>query len=199
MDSLSYRKSRSSQPQDEPQNTAAEPLMFEPAPEVQAAPVRRESPVKHATPHRGLKKTPPSTWKYIAAAVASVVLIGGLLWALGMGRSGLPDVDESKYQAVFLSNGQVYFGKLSQANAGYVKITNVFYLQRKASTTDNKENPQNAAPQTANDVELVKLGNEIHGPTDTMIVAREQVLFYENLKDTGNVMKTISQYKAQNK
>jgi hypothetical protein len=43
---------------------------------------------------------------------------------------------------------------------------------------------------------LVKLGNELHGPVDEMHISKAQILFYEDLKTDGQVVKAIQAYKA---
>ena len=43
---------------------------------------------------------------------------------------------------------------------------------------------------------LQKLGSELHGPEDQMVINRDQVQFWENLKDDGQVVKAITTYKA---
>jgi len=92
-----------------------------------------------------------------------------------------------------LSNGQVYFGKLSTLNSEYIKLTDIFYLQTKAA--DASENPQKTS--SASDVQLIKLGSEVHGPDDQMIISKDQVLFFENLKADGTVAKSIDKYHKQ--
>ncbi len=47
--------------------------------------------------------------------------------------------------------------------------------------------------------QLIKLGEEVHGPEDAMIINRDQVLFYENLKPGGKVSQLIQNYKSGNK
>lgn len=44
-------------------------------------------------------------------------------------------------------------------------------------------------------MQLIKLGDEIHGPEDEMILSKDQVLFYENLKTDGKVAQSIEKYK----
>lgn len=106
-------------------------------------------------------------------------------------------IESGKYQAVFFTNGQVYFGKLSPLSGGYLKLQDIYYLQTK--TDDASTNPQETASDTANDVELIKLGNEIHGPEDEMILNKDQVLFFENLKEDSRVSQSIKTYQTQNK
>jgi len=43
---------------------------------------------------------------------------------------------------------------------------------------------------------LVKLGKELHGPADDMEISRAQILFFENLKNDGEVAKAIQKFKA---
>ncbi|OYW85840.1 hypothetical protein B7Z17_01575 [Candidatus Saccharibacteria bacterium 32-49-10] len=102
-------------------------------------------------------------------------------------------IDNGKYQAVFLSNGQVYFGKLEDSMGQYMYLKDVYYIQPK-SGVESADNPQQTSESQTN-VELVKLGNEVHGPTDQMTIRKEQVLFFENLKSDGQVAKTIAEDK----
>lgn len=134
----------------------------------------------------------------IPIVIVLVVLVLGIVAWLTMSKSqnAGTGIDSSKYQAVFFTNGQVYFGKLQSFNDDYMKMTDIYYLQtQEAQTeTDDKKNPQETAPDQGN-VQLIKLGNEVHGPEDAMIISRDQVLFYENLKNDGKVAQTISQAK----
>jgi len=129
----------------------------------------------------------------IAAAVVVIlaVLIAGGLFLFK--SSTASTIDSGKYQALFLSNGQVYFGKLSTLNSEYMKLTDIFYLQTKAA--DVSENPQKTS--SASDVQLIKLGSEVHGPDDQMVVSKSQVLFFENLKADGTVAKSIDKFHKQ--
>jgi hypothetical protein len=102
-------------------------------------------------------------------------------------------IDENKYQAVFLTNGQVYFGAIAGINDHSVDLQNIYYLN---SQQQPEANDKNANQQTS--FSLVKLGCELHGPTDQMIINRDQVSFWENLKSDGKVAKAIEQYKSQN-
>src|ERR1700694_3259032 len=58
-----------------------------------------------------------------------VVLIGfGGLFMWMKKNSGLQGVETNHYQAVFLTNSQVYFGKLTSSNEKYLTLTNIYYL-----------------------------------------------------------------------
>lgn len=90
------------------------------------------------------------------------------------------------YQAVFLTNGNVYFGKLSMNRGQYV-LKDVFYVQTsRAQVKDAKS-----------DTKLIKLGDEVHGPQDAMYIERKNVILWENLRDDGKVAMAIKEFKKQ--
>ena len=103
-------------------------------------------------------------------------------------------VKSKQYQAVFLTNGQVYFGKVTNTDGSYVKLTDIYYLQVQQQVQP-KDNTSSQQPQ----VSLAKLGGELHGPEDVMYISRSQVLFWENLKTDGKVTKAIQNYKNSGK
>lgn len=133
--------------------------------------------------------------KNLGLVLGAIILIGGLVFSGLMYFKSVSGsvIDSDKYQAVFLSNGQVYFGKLQTLSTEYMKLTDIFYLQTKSDT--KSENPQ--ATSTESDVQLIKLGSEVHGPDDQMIVSKDQILFFENLKTDGTVSKSIDKYHKQ--
>lgn len=92
--------------------------------------------------------------------------------------------------AVFLTNGQVYFGEIDGTSVNTIVLKNIYYLQsdRQAQAADlNKQS----------DVKLIKLGKELHGPEDQMLINRENVLFVERLRDDSKVVKAIGEYNIE--
>lgn len=135
--------------------------------------------------------------KVLAAMLIAVSLVV-LLWFANKAYGDLnadSAVKTKQYQAVFLTNGQVYFGKVSHVDKSYVKVTDIYYLQVQQTVQ-----PKDATAAANNQqVSLAKLGGELHGPEDVMYVSRQQVLFWENLKTDGKVAKAISDYRATGK
>ena len=115
----------------------------------------------------------------------------GSAGVLGVSPS-TPSVTSGKYQALFLTNGQVYFGKIVGISTETVTLKDIYYLQQNVQAGDKA-----AADQKQ--LQLTKLGNELHGPEDAMYVERSQVLFWENLKDDSQVVKKITESEAQKK
>jgi len=100
-------------------------------------------------------------------------------------------VDKSKMQAVFLNGGQVYFGKINSLNEDYVRVNNIYYLRVNQQVQPDQ---QKEGQQGQQDISLVKLGCELHGPADEMLINSDQVVFWENLKDDGQVAKAVGEY-----
>lgn len=122
-------------------------------------------------------------WSIIAIIIIAIVIILSVLFSGSR-------IKYSGYQAVFLTNGQVYFGQITDTSRQDVKLENIYYLQ----IDKDLQSSENQASQDA-DIALIKLGNELHGPQDLMIINREQVLFVENLKENSKVIKAINDYK----
>lgn len=134
----------------------------------------------------------------VLAILLIAVSIGALGWFTTRAYKAVTAdaaVKSKQYQAVFLTNGQVYFGKLTQSDSSYVKLTDIYYLQVQ-QTVQPKDSSAAATAAANQQVSLAKLGGELHGPEDVMYVSRAQVLFWENLTTAGKVSKAIADYKA---
>jgi len=186
---------RASRPADRRAAVRPEPAYRQPEEPQQPQQVRQEPPKAHVSAPNGTRenKAPKKRFKLplIIAAVIVIALVALLIFTNGK-NSGAA-IDKSKYQAVFFTNGQVYFGKLSTMNDSYLKLTDIYYLQTQ-SDSNSEANPQETSSDQS-DVQLVKLGKEIHGPEDEMIISKDQLLFYENIKADGKVGQSIESYK----
>lgn len=198
MDSMSYRNSRppqrSSAPEsrEEPPKSAKEQVATETA--AHPAGTRRAASTKNA-PVRRKKPVLLVGSLLIATAIVTAVI---MFFANQGGSAGDMAIDSKKYQAIFLRNGQIYFGKLTPVSRDYFKLNDVFYLQTQSTSEDGTADSQADATNSQGDVQLIKLGNEVHGPDDEMIVNRDEVMYYENLKADGKVSQAIEKYSSNN-
>jgi hypothetical protein len=116
--------------------------------------------------------------------IALVLVVRTQLFRAGIATLFAPGaaelIDRNAYQAVFLTNGSTYFGKLDQQGDEWFALSDVFYL------TANEQ----SAPQ------LVKRGSEPQGPKEPMIIPRDQVLLIENLRDDGEIVTAIKKFKS---
>ncbi len=109
--------------------------------------------------------------------VLNAVLVGALLVQT---RRAQPRMDlRTPYQAVLLTNGLAYFGKLERGGSAYPVLRDVYYIQ---SQVDQQ------TKQVANT--LVKRGKEWHGP-DAMILNATHILFIEPVSPDSQVAKLI--------
>jgi flagellar basal body-associated protein FliL len=113
-------------------------------------------------------------------------------------------IDSDAYYAVFLSNGQVYFGHLAKVATDSPELTDIYYLQLKQQEQQPRVQPAEgeqpelqAQTEQQPELTLVKLGQELHGPEDLMVLNGDHILFYERLKDDSNVVKAIKEDKEK--
>ncbi len=147
--------------------------------------------------HRGKKRGESSLSRYLflvlvgGVGIILVLLIVSLFTGNGRNTGQAKYVDESRYQAVFLNNNQVYFGKITKLNNDYMLLDDVFYLQ--VNQTSNVQPGQSS--NNNNNLVLQKLGKgELHSPDDTMVINTSQVTFWENIKNDGKVVEAINKY-----
>jgi|SRR3989344_38249 len=132
---------------------------------------------------RGLKR---------ALVIALVIAIGFFGLKKLISSSNFPNVNPSAWQAVFLTNDQVYFGHLADHDRGYTTLSNIFYL-RPTQVLQQGQSPESAG------MNLVKLGAELHGPQDIMYIPKERILFWEDMKPESQVVQAITAFLNQQK
>jgi hypothetical protein len=142
-------------------------------------------------------------YMYVALLFSITILIVVVAWSLVLGKpkSESNFVENNRMQAVFLNGGQVYFGKIRDLNDKYLRLTDIFYLRvnqtiqpKDQSSTKNNENSEQ------NDITIVKLGCELHRPSNEMLINRDQVIFWENLRNEdgdNNVPGAVKKYLEQ--
>ena len=124
--------------------------------------------------------------KYLTLILQSLAVVIGVLFLVILGykldlivsaKKNL--IDKKFYQAVFLSNDQIYFGHLSSIDSNHMRLKDVYYVKVSEDSIGH----------------LVKLGqNEPHGPTNEMTINKEHILFWENLTPDSQVVKSIQSY-----
>lgn len=162
--------------------------MNRPAPAGGQVPV--QSPAQHVGAPKKKKPNLGAVAKIAAVAAIVVALVALLFVFVFTATRGISsEIKTDKYQAVFLNSadGQVYFGKLKELNKDYYKLEDIYYVR----VEQVQPNPNEQAQQN---ISLAKLGNEIHGPEDVMFIRKDHVMFWENLKDDGQVVTAIREY-----
>lgn len=163
-------------------------------PELSAKPVHNSS---LSTPPKGLKVRREPRWLRLTsvlelfAATLLIVSVIAFLIVNSKDRGETKYVDKSKYQAVFMNRGDVYFGKITQVNASFLRVQDVFSLNQ----------PQTDQTKTATsqkNYDLISITRQVHCPVNEMIIYKDQISYWENLQPEGQVVKLIDDYKKQN-
>ena len=117
----------------------------------------------------------------IAAALVAFVLLFALVrwWDFA-----LPNFGAARYQAVFLSNGQTYFGRYIDRIGPYIKIEGAYYVQQTPTATEDQPN---LPPES----KLIRRGSELHQPLPSILIAKTAILFVEDLKPDSSVAQFI--------
>ena len=114
------------------------------------------------------------------------LVLCSLLLLQGCNRSQTQKLTfQTEYQAVFLDNGQIFFGKLENAGSDYPLIRDVFYVQTQTKP-DTKEVKSI----------LIKRGSEWHGP-DMMYINARHIVAMEPVSPSSRVAQLIKDVKAQ--
>lgn len=137
----------------------------------------------------------------MSRVIGVIVIVAVIGWFIFTGTSKwrvkqTPVLNSNSYYAVFMTNGQVYFGHLSNVADQYISLKNIYYLQLAQSLQSTDSKDTTALKDNSNqELALIKLGKEVHGPKDAMQINRDQVLFYEELNDDSQVVQTINKSK----
>jgi len=115
-------------------------------------------------------------------AIAVLVFVAALFFTQWWDFT-VPALGRAPYQAVFLANGQTYFGRYYDRFGAYAKIEDVYYLQQ-SSTTD---------PTGTSDTRIVRRGQELHAPAPRMLIPKSQILFVEDLTDGSPIAQFMRQ------
>ena len=126
----------------------------------------------------------------LIAAILLLFVAGGAVW---FARRG-----DGPWRAVFLTNNQVYFGHfLWTPFSSTITLEDIYYLQASPEGATSGPAPlqQGDAESKQPAMKIVKFGNEIHGPTDKMVILKDQILFWEDLREDSAVVQKIKETK----
>ena len=94
---------------------------------------------------------------------------------------------KTTYQAVFLDNGQVFFGKIENAESRFPLLRDVYYVQRVEGTEEDKGQVKSM---------LIKRGSEWHGP-DLMYLNSQHIVLIEPVDPDSRVAELIREVNAE--
>lgn len=124
------------------------------------------------------RRARPLLWPLVLAIAAVVAAASIDPWAL-------PFTGSEKLSAVFLLDGQAYFGHLADVPwSDTVGLTDVYYLEDARKTTTDLP------------VGLLKRGGELHQPADGMQIRRDKILAIERVSLDSPIARAIEVQRA---
>lgn len=135
---------------------------------------------------KGINKLVSRKSSLILIAAAVVAGVMGVVWLLQqVYQANLQRIDTSKYQVVYLVNGQAYFGKLQNTTGNFIVLKSPYIAQSIESAKE--ETPEDASTQTT----ILKVTDQIYGPEDSIAIKSTQIAFWQNLRDDSKVAQAI--------
>jgi len=114
---------------------------------------------------------------FILPFVFAILIIQGC----GSGPGSQKPSFQTEYQAVFLGNGQVFFGKIENAGGAHPLLRDVYYISR-------QQRPDGKEVKSI----LIKRGNEWHGP-DYMYINKQHIVIIEPVAPNSRVAQLIKE------
>lgn len=120
----------------------------------------------------------------VVALVAMVIIV--------MAARPMQRIDTSTYQAVYLVNGQAYFGKLQNTTGQFLVMKTPYTMQdvqtppQEDANAETKETSEPVANTT-----LIKVSGQVYGPEESIALKAEQVIFWQNLRDDSKVSQAL--------
>ena len=121
----------------------------------------------------------------VGLLVAAGAIALGILLGAALDPQGLPFVGSERISAVFLLDGQAYFGHLEDSPfSGTLVLRDVYYINDASKVTTDLP------------IGLLKRGNELHQPVDVMYIRRDRVLAVERVTPGSPIGQSIAAQRA---
>ncbi|SRR6266571_1802889 len=108
--------------------------------------------------------------------LAVLVVVAGVFFFVRWWDFTMPTFG-ARYQAVFLANGQTYFGHYLDRLGPYVKVENAFYIAQQP-TAEEGQTPESR---------IIRRGSELHQPLPYVLIPKSAILFVEDLRQDSQV------------
>ncbi len=132
----------------------------------------------------------PKSWRiiFVVLLFSVTILLGAVILLLSYGnKNEAKYVNASDIQAVDINiagsspTNQLYFGHIESFVNNYVVMDDIYYFPTNSNTSSNTTS-------------LEPLVCQIDAPYSQMIINRSNIVWWENLQNSGKVAKTISSY-----
>lgn len=128
---------------------------------------------------------------WIVIAVVAVIVIWWMLKGTNGGSTSGGAIStlsgKGTYQVVFLDTDQAYVGKIKEEGE-YIRVNDAFRLLVDQGTEADKQT----------NVQLIKIDESFHGPTDSLLINRDHVTLLQELRADSKLLETIKNYQPAN-
>ena len=131
------------------------------------------------------KRSPQKTRIYPGIGLFLAVLFSlwvGWQWS----NNDIRNVQKDTYQAVTLSNNQLYFGKITKISDTTITLEDVYYIATPPTSSESTTDPQK-------DSTIIRpLRKAVYSPENILYLNKDQLIGWQNLKPDSQVVKSIS-------
>ena len=144
---------------------------------------------EHSQKHSPQKRGAIKLVVIILVLVLAVTFIGVSLWQDGTFRNVSQTIRfKNSYQAVFLSNGQLYFGKITEITNEYIMMDSPHFLQLAQEPGEQVES------EVQPEMKLISIKDEFHKPKDFVMIEKSSVIFIEELRGASQIADAIENF-----
>lgn len=121
--------------------------------------------------------------------VLLLIFFGIFSWQNGIIRNTVQLLKyKDSYQAIFLTNGQAYFGNITEITNEYIILEEPYSIKLQQKQTDGE------GETAQSEVKLLSIEDEFYKPVGYMLIKKSQINFIEELQDSSQIIEIIENY-----
>ena len=121
--------------------------------------------------------------------VSVLIFVSISLWQNGTARNIIQLWKyRSSYQVVFLTNGQAYFGNITEITNEYILLKDPYSIKVQQKQTDEEGQTKQS------EIKLLSIEDEFYKPKGYMLIEKSAINFIEELKDSSQIIEIIENY-----
>jgi hypothetical protein len=122
--------------------------------------------------------------------VLVIILIGTSMWQDGSVRNIIQSFKyKDSYQVVFLTNGQAYFGNITEITNEYIILKDPYSIKVQQTQADEE------GQETSSEIKLLSIKDEFYEPEGYMLIEKSGINYIEELQDSSQIINIIENYK----
>lgn len=121
--------------------------------------------------------------------ISVLIFVSISLWQDGTARNTIQLLKyRGSYQAVFLTNGQAYFGNITEITNEYILLKDPYSIKVQQKQTDEEGQTKQS------EIKLLSIEDEFYKPKGYMLIEKSAINFIEELKNSSQIIDIIENY-----